>query len=245
MQQILELLFINADNELLSYYGGPQIASCCGDLMDIWSAVLRRTLQFGHGGVFVLLPTEPIKDRRHIEQEYGIRCKYEISLELGEAYLHWAKASAQLRRLQYDNQNKSVSSESLREFHRLHNAYVNAEDSLHDTIRTVASLSATDGCVVLDRQLTVRGFGGEIRESTVGQTYRPLHQGDTDEVIPEKEIEHYGMRHRSACRFSQRYSDVFLFVISQDEELRLFHSDQGRAHRHDNLDAELFRIEID
>lgn len=245
MHQILKRLFANVDNKILKYYGSPEIPSCVGDLKAIWSAVLDVTVDLGHGGVFVVLPLERAINRLQIEQEYGIRCKYECCIELGQAYLRWVQVAAQLRRFEFHNQEKPVPPKCLQKYHGLHNVCVNAEEDLKDTIRTVARLSSTDGCVVLDRSLTVRGFGGEIRELEPDQKYRSLYRGNTDEVIPAKKIEAYGMRHRSACRFSQRHGDVFLFVISQDKELRLFHSEMNRTNRWDNLDAKSFQYSFD
>lgn len=245
MHQILKHLFANADTEILKYCGGPEIPSCVEDLAGVWSEVLDATLDLGHGGVFVVLPHECTRDLLQIEREYGIRCKYKFYLDLGQAYLRWVRASAKLWRFEFDNRETPVSPEGLQEYKGLHNVCVNAEEDLKDTIRAVARLSSTDGCVVLDRSLTVRGFGGEIRESGSDQKYRPLYRGNTDEVIPAERIEAYGMRHRSACRFSQRHGDVYLFVISQDKELRLFHSEMDRANQWDNLDAKSFQSKLD
>jgi len=244
VHQILQTLFLGADVELLKFYGTPDVASCVGDLIAVWSAVLSATVDLGHGGVFVVLPTGCIGDRSQIERNYRIRCKYKIDVELGKAFIQYARAIAGVWQFQFDNREKSLAPGCMQEYRRLHNVFVNAEESLKDTIRTVAGLSSTDGCVVLDRSLTVRGFGGEIRESN-DQAVRPLYRGNSDEEIPEEEVDSYGMRHRSACRFSQWYEDVFLFVVSQDKELRLLHSDETRAHRWDSLDALHFTSNLD
>ena len=69
--------------------------------------------------------------------------------------------------------------------------------------RSLANLGKVDGCVVVDRQLQLRGFGGKI-----GFDNRDPVEG--------------GMRHNSAHWLCQVVPGTIAFVVSQDGDLTVY-----------------------
>ena len=98
--------------------------------------------------------------------------------------------------------------------------------------RMYGRLSAVDGAVVFDRELSLCGFGAKIVgamsdvELYDAVTRRPVSDGDR-----------CGMRHRSAAAFVRSTPGGIAFVISQDGDLSAFYSEDGQVYRFSNLDA--------
>ncbi|SIO58833.1 hypothetical protein SAMN05444166_5827 [Singulisphaera sp. GP187] len=98
--------------------------------------------------------------------------------------------------------------------------------------RMYGRLSATDGAVVFDSELSLCGFGAKI----VGAIPTlALHDAVTGHLLDEGNGG--GMRHRSAAEFVRAVPGAIAFVISQDGDLSAFYSDDERAYRLSNLDA--------
>lgn len=84
-------------------------------------------------------------------------------------------------------------------------------------VRYIASLSRVDGFVLLDRSLTVHGFGVESR-SAVELT--DIHiSGDTSattRLLRPALLSQFGTRHRAMMRYCYEHAGALGFVISQD-----------------------------
>jgi hypothetical protein len=87
--------------------------------------------------------------------------------------------------------------------------------------------------------MILRSFGGEIRvnEHDISNLGKTLVDGISDTEIPESQVMNYGTRHRSAIRLCQAVERAIVFVISQDGDLRVFHSDGRHVRRWDDLNA--------
>jgi hypothetical protein len=90
------------------------------------------------------------------------------------------------------------------------------EQSIFEISRIIASLTAIDGAVVLDKRFGILGFGAEVSGElpTPLQVWRAL---DTEGLKRELHaIEDVGTRHRAAYRFVQGHPRGLAIVISQD-----------------------------
>jgi hypothetical protein len=90
------------------------------------------------------------------------------------------------------------------------------EQAVFEMSRVIASLAAIDGAVVLDKRLTILGFGGEVS----GELPAPLRifraldmEGGQRELAA---LEDVGTRHRAAYRFVRRHPRGLAIVISHD-----------------------------
>ncbi len=216
-----------------SIYGEESRKLFCGShaleqlINKAWSRVLTSTIDKQHGGAFVILPTEGNL------KNHSIRCKYPAQMQFGENILRfWQSCVSHAR------------AEDGREHEKAIDKWNRCREILFSKAEILAGLSSVDGCVVLNRNLQVLGFGGEIRvdNEMVKTAPRLLRNIKTNQPM-ENELEQMGTRHRSAYRLVKVYPGVIVFVISQDGDLRIFCSDESNVFGFDRLHAWAHRYE--
>jgi hypothetical protein len=107
---------------------------------------------------------------------------------------------------------------------------------LWSTAASVAHLSALDGCVVLDRRMTVHGFGGTIETGPADLAPRTYVDGRSGAPVAEEQLlGRFGHRHRSAFLLCKAVGNALAFVISQDGDLLVFSSDDRHVYCDENL----------
>jgi hypothetical protein len=100
----------------------------------------------------------------------------------------------------------------------------------------VGHLSALNGCVVLDRRMTVHGFGGIIETGAARPSARTYVDSRTNAPLAEELLlRRFGHRHRSAFLLCKAVANAIAFVISQDGELPVFSSDDRHVYCDENL----------
>lgn len=194
-------------------------------LRRLWVGTLSRVLlgvqSYGHGGAVLLV--------EHHGPE-GLNVKYELPYGrllgalrgLGAARIRQSHARDRLWRgylLTEDREDLPVDlhlEEGLSQ-----TAEARALNEITGCVRFVASLSQVDGCVVLDQDLAVGGFGVEI---TVREEPAPVFRaGDAEgsaHLLRPVEYDHFGTRHRSVMRYCWRFPGSVGFVVSQDGTVR-------------------------
>lgn len=199
-------------------YYVPEPGIFADDFADLWAASLAVAIEGRHGGAFAVVPSP---DCPHLKVKYkteggGLFSVFEETLRhcldstepSGPGYLWKFK-------LYWQSQ----------QYH------------LRRAARLLGQLGATDGCVVLDRRLDLKGFGAKI-DWPHDATFLPLIDARNGQQITEEQIEQgMGTRHRSACRLAQVLPGTIVFVISQDGDLTVFYSNESRAYRMTHLDA--------
>ena len=104
------------------------------------------------------------------------------------------------------------------------------------TAASVGPLSAHDGWVVLDRQITVHGFGGTIETGAANASPRTYADSRTNAPLAEEQLlARFGHRHRSAFLLCKAVTNAVAFVISQDGDLPVFSSDDRHVYCDENL----------
>lgn len=94
-----------------------------------------------------------------------------------------------------------------------------AKDELDGTLWFISLLSRIDGLVLLDRTLTVRGFGVEIAVRKQPQQIWEAHDAAGTKRTPLA-YDHFGTRHRSMMRYIAAVPGSVGFVVSQDRGVR-------------------------
>jgi hypothetical protein len=182
------------------------------DVRALWSHVLRETVRLRHGGALVVVPGPRSAP---IEMKYPIG-PLSLGGELAELWLSLARAHYLL--------GSNLSADALEQTRaRRHR--------LWSTAASVGHLSALDGCVVLDRGMTVHGFGGTIETGAASESARTY----AGPLAEEQLLARFGNRHRSAFLLCKAVPNAIAFVISQDGDLRVFSSDHQHTYCDENL----------
>ncbi len=202
------------------YFGGA--ATLADFTHKAWSRVLASAMERRHGGTFVVLPGSGRPE------DCDIRCTYSPGVAFGDAIQEFWDTCIE-HFLARDSDARELADHAW----NWRRAAVFAKADI------VSGLSSVDGCVVLDRDLRVTGFGGEIlvdptRAAGEARGLRNLKTGDP---MPETELDRLGTRHRSAYRLAKSHPGVIAFVVSQDGDLRVFASTQHDVFGFDRLHA--------
>jgi hypothetical protein len=92
--------------------------------------------------------------------------------------------------------------------------------------KLVGMLANIDGCVVLDNDLKVLGFGSKI-----GVSKREIKPKDCYDLGSNRpiDINNFGTRHQSTYRLCAKRPGTLAFVVSQDGNLRLFYGENDKV----------------
>ena len=178
---------------------------------DQWRDVLRRVLyrakEFRHGAAFILT------NRRRVA---AINCKYSLSYSMLSEHFEHMIYNGCLEGASggsiTDDSTPALEFRGRAVERRFYSSWgEDAERALASSIFFVATLARVDGVVLLDKSLTVLGFGGEIRStsdaacqivrvrSNPGSAGRPVYE--------PIDITTFGQRHRSIgcgiCHFKR------------------------------------------
>jgi hypothetical protein len=187
------------------------------DVRALWSHVLREAVGLRHGGAFVIVPDPR---RAPLELKYPTE-PLALGGELARLWLGLARTHRLL--------GTSLAADALEQTRvRRHQVW--------STAASVGHLSAHDGCVVLDRQMTVHGFGGTIETGAARGSPRTYADSRTGAPLAEERLlARFGHRHRSAFLLCKAVPNALAFVISQDGDLPVFSSDDRHVYFDENL----------
>jgi hypothetical protein len=187
------------------------------DVRALWSHVLREAVRLRHGGAFVVVPDPrqaPIELKHPIEP-------VALGGELARLWLALARAHHLL--------GSPLSADALEQIRV-------QRHQLWSTAASVGHLSALDGCVVLDRRMTVHGFGGTIETGVTELSPRAYADWQANAPVAEKLLlSRFGHRHRSAFQLCKAVPNAIAFVISQDGDMPVFSSDDQHVYCDENL----------
>jgi hypothetical protein len=187
------------------------------DVRALWSHVLREAVRLRHGGAFVVVPD---LRRAPVELKYPTE-PLDLGGELARLWLALARTHSLL--------GSNLSADALEQTRvRRHQVW--------STAASLGHLSAHDGCVVLDRQMTVHGFGGTIETAVAKPSPRTYVDSRTKAPLAEEQLlARFGHRHRSAFLLCKAVPNVIAFVISQDGDLPVFSSDDKHVYCDEHL----------
>jgi hypothetical protein len=173
----------------------------------------------GYGGALVLVPTSSDSWKQYIKFSYEFDSSTSILRgRLQELYTanHQAEKISDLLMM---SQNVEIP-----QLAPLHLRSVEAHRALVDlTLKSIGDLSAIDGALIMDDELTVLGFGAKLHaevEEECQVIFYDTFRGEIEKIAPVAELG--GTRHQSAARFVYKNNDALVFVASQDGRLTLF-----------------------
>ena len=178
-------------------------------LVSLWSRIMLEATNRHRGATFVVIPLG--------SGEKEIACKYQISdysLAI-DMQNFWFACRDYVKAKEGDQIDKLAGV-----WRRRHQTLVSKAKSL-------ANMGRVDGCVLLDQNFQVLGFGGKIGVGKDDADKSPLKYAHffTKELQSEDDLKG-GMRHQSAYRLCKVTPGALAFVVSQDGDLTVFLSDK-------------------
>ncbi|MDD3146047.1 MAG: hypothetical protein PHD82_01985 [Candidatus Riflebacteria bacterium] len=171
--------------------------------MKIIDSILQGIAQLKHGGCVILLDNSA-------NQDY-IRIRYRLE-QKGEPLLKKIIRFIQ-KRLEQSNKDADISS--------IKKISEGIWQEISDLATFISSLSGTDGAIILQKDLTLIGYGAILHSPD-----RPDLTISTidDEVGAHQKLTdlHFGTRHQSSLNFVANEPNSLAFVISQDGRISGF-----------------------
>lgn len=208
-----------------------ELRSVLPDLLNrTWAGILERVREARHGGCFLVLPdsTDP--------PAAGLKIRWSTNSDVLRAALS-KRISIEPAFSRHQFGSNSVSGDVLEQARFYERDLAHACD-------LVAALANVDGTVVLQDDLRILGFGAEILPAGEGDLSINGDSGrkflDHGQPAPQRNggwfqqvrnVEDFGMRHRSAVLFCQRNPKALAFVVSQDGDVSFFHRDAAMVER--------------
>lgn len=119
------------------------------------------------------------------------------------------------------------------------------QDEITGSVRFISSLSCVDGLILASPDLSIRGFGVEIRpKKEIGTLYLASSPTPKAKSLNRIDPHHYGTRHRSMMRYCMAHPGSVGFVISQDGEIRAITRVQKRLVMWENLQVHSLHEEV-
>lgn len=180
-----------------------------------------------HGGTLVYLPLEAsrgiLRENRFMTIKYQF-CEEEPRQRFRILMLRIMRTLAEL----YGDPEKPDRVIGWQEYVTCHNeALALLDEAIFDVAHFIASLSATDGAVVMSKRLELLGFGGVI-SGDIDKVEMVNHALDTEGNHTEPELsEEVGTRHRAAYRLCHELHGAIVIVISQDGNVRFVKMHNG------------------
>jgi hypothetical protein len=217
-----------AKHPSLQQNAGITFRSDLREILDVsfFRRVIRIIRDRRVGGTLVIGPRK-LSDQL-LEPSGALTAKYRVQVEASSTgYLSILENL--FSRLATIARNKNVNSVGWLEFLQWNDEIPYSFSSSYlDIAGWLADMAAVDGCLLLDPQFMVLGYGVEIRVQGIEDeiVYRALDL-EASVTIPES-AEHAGTRHRTAYRLCRDFPEYLAVVVSQDGAVRFIanHRDQ-------------------
>lgn len=177
-------------------------------------AIINAIEQKGHGGalIFASQNCDFIRNK-----DTTIQIKYKLEIEknhLKEDFLKFINTRHKYADLFWLKElGKEVNEIDILKLEKKYEEKVNR---LIETCKFISNLAETDGAVIMRTDLKIEGFGIEILLDKVDQSKVYLIKDILKKKKEEYNTEQRGTRHRSAMRLCSTFSDIVIFVVSQD-----------------------------
>jgi len=201
-------------------------------LEDYWIStlcrILLRTKSFNRGGAYLISPDPSLK---------GLRPKYRIRYDripkaLINRGIHLIESTIAddqiLDFIDYDAED--IPTDYFLDKLVGESGLLDLESEIHGSIWFISLLSRVDGLVLLRPDLSVRGFGVEIRlTDRLEDVFRSTGPMAASGSLRKVNFDQFGTRHRSMMRYCSHIDNSVGFVISHDGDVRAISNVDGKT----------------
>jgi hypothetical protein len=193
--------------------------------------VVATMYRHGHGGALVIAPVSTSSWKKDVTFSFSFDGSSARALR--DRLLKWEEAEQLYHDLEA-SQNGATPHEQLALLSQAANAH---RELVNVTHHSIGDLSAIDGALVIDEDLTVLGFGANLQAESGQFIVKKVDalSGSTERVSYSKLG---GTRHQSAAQFVHENPEALVFVASQDGRLTLMTwvADSGEVAAIQNLE---------
>ncbi len=176
---------------------------------NVIAAIVNSISIAGHGGMLIIVDSDVSDSAR------CLRLKYSGKADIVQtAFIDFINRRNQVA--DYYEEAERKQEKVSREVFEAELLLIQAADHLTEAIRFVAQLAGCDGAIVISDELSLIGFGAEVRAEMKENI-------DSVEVITEHpskykvcDVEQFGMRHRAAVKFASQGEGTVTLAVSQD-----------------------------
>ena len=195
--------------------------------------ILLRVQKIRNGGAILITPGI---DPADLNVKYGI--DYDrLPTSLVSNAVTKIKSDYLERHLQLsETKPKEIPSSQYFQLRRLEKELRANKNEIDGVIWFIALLTRVDGLVVMDPNLVVRGYGVEIKNwQEPDNLYIATDRFGTPGKLRHASYNHFGTRHRSMMRYCSQNPGSIGFVVSQDGEVRVMTTMEGRLVMWENI----------
>ena len=203
-----------------------------------WTSTLQRLLlriqTYRHGGAFVIT-TQPASK--------GLNIKYQLQYKRLQTAIA-TRARLTISRAHFSDVTYSYMKSEANELPMdlyLDESITKGEKRDNDSevdgaIWFVSLLTRVDGLVLMDQNLSVKGFGAEITyDEEPNSVFMAGDRNGSRRLLRRVDYNHYGTRHRSMMRYCAQVPGSLGFVVSQDGDVRIITQVRGRLIVWENI----------
>jgi hypothetical protein len=217
-----------------------------GYLAEQWISTLCRILisiqRYGHGGALLITASNS-----HLDIKYHVAYSRlpKALINLGIWRHRAMRALQEIRGKRLTKFKNGVPWGWYLEEHISESKGEDVQDEITGSVRFISSLSCVDGLILASPDLSIRGFGVEIRpKKEITTLYMASGPAPNSESVNRIDPHHYGTRHRSMMRYCMAHPRSVGFVISQDGEIRAITRVQQRLVIWENLQVQSLHEEV-
>ncbi len=217
-----------------------------GYLAEQWISTLCRILisiqRYGHGGALLITTSNS-----HLDVKYPIEYSRlpKALVNVGVWRQRAMRALWEIRGKRLTKYKNGVPWGWYLEEHVSESKREDVQDEITGCVRFISSLSCVDSLILASPDLSIRGFGVEIRpKKEVKTLYMAYSPAPKLKSLSRIDPYHYGTRHRSMMRYCMAHPRSIGFVISQDGEIRAVTRVQKRLVMWENLQVQSLHEEV-
>jgi hypothetical protein len=206
---------LKLNDEGCQLFGGLRTSLGDEKLLEL---ILRPIFEQGHGGAVIIIPDRRISWISKVLEPFS-----EVTdLNLTELAVEHLAACVEYHH----------PADASQDFTSRIRRSLQTRGRLIVAARTVGELASVDGCVVVDRSLSVVSFGSKINITSEEAKNSPIQfmNAGTDALVELDELEKLGgTRLRSALWLCKSFPNVIALVVSQDQTLKVLWSEDTSA----------------
>jgi hypothetical protein len=185
------------------------------------SNIINIAKERRHGTTFLFFPDEVnyndprLTDRVNIKYVLNEQKVWPLLIKECVANYHYYKLLF-VSKFKFLTDDEKADPKKLKDLIKWELLHRGSEEDILEFGEFVAGLTGVDGAVIMNKNLKILGYGGEITAQSMSLKTVKLASDPFAKNTKSVTIDSFGTRHRSAFRICSSFENCVAFVISQD-----------------------------